>query len=51
MTGSTMSDGTPVVADGRPDVGNRQTADRVLACMADTGAHLRPSQGGSVAGR
>lgn len=39
MTGSTMSDGTPVFADGRVYVGN-QTADRVLAYDADTGTQL-----------
>lgn len=39
MTGSTMSDGTPAVADGRVYVGN-QTADRVLAYDVATGARL-----------
>lgn len=39
MTGSTMSDGTPVVADGRVYVGN-QTADRMLAYDAGTGKQL-----------
>jgi len=39
MTGATMSDGTPAVADGRVYVGN-ETADRVLAYDADTGALL-----------
>jgi outer membrane protein assembly factor BamB len=39
MTGGTMSDGTPSVADGRVYVGN-QTADRVIAYDADTGAQL-----------
>jgi outer membrane protein assembly factor BamB len=39
MTGSTMSDGTPAVADGRVYVGN-QTADRVIAYDAATGARL-----------
>lgn len=39
MTGSTMSDGTPVVADGRVYVGN-QTADRMLAYDASTGRQL-----------
>lgn len=37
MTGATMSDGTPAVADGRVYVGN-QTASRVLAYDAETGA-------------
>jgi len=37
MTGSTMSDGTPAVADGKVFVGN-QTADRVIAYDAATGA-------------
>jgi outer membrane protein assembly factor BamB len=37
MTGSTMSDGTPTVADGRVYVGN-QTASRVIAYDAATGA-------------
>lgn len=39
MSGSTMSDGTPVVADGRVYVGN-QTADRMLAYDAGTGQRL-----------
>ena len=39
MTGSTMSDGTPAVADGRVFVGN-ETADRVIAYDAATGAQL-----------
>ena len=39
MSGSTMSDGTPVVADGRVYVGN-QTADRMLAYDTGTGARL-----------
>jgi outer membrane protein assembly factor BamB len=39
MTGATMSDGTPAVADGRVYVGN-ETADRVIAYDADTGAQL-----------
>ena len=37
MTGATMSDGTPAVADGRVYVGN-ETADRVIAYDAVTGA-------------
>ena len=39
MSGNTMSDGTPAVADGRVYVGN-QTADRVLAYDLKTGAKL-----------
>jgi outer membrane protein assembly factor BamB len=39
MTGATMSDGAPAVADGRVYVGN-QTADRVIAYDAGTGAQL-----------
>jgi outer membrane protein assembly factor BamB len=39
MTGATMSDGTPSVADGRVYVGN-ETADRVLAYDAATGQQL-----------
>ncbi|AOT02554.1 outer membrane protein assembly factor BamB family protein [Arthrobacter sp. U41] len=39
MSGSTMSDGTPAVADGRVYVGS-QTADRVLAYDLKTGARL-----------
>ena len=39
MTGATMGDGTPAVADGRVYVGN-QTADRVIAYDAATGAQL-----------
>ena len=39
MTGATMSDGTPAVADGRVYVGN-ETADRVIAYDAATGAQL-----------
>ncbi len=39
MTGATMSDGTPAVADGRVYVGN-ETADRVIAYDAATGARL-----------
>lgn len=39
MTGSTMSDGTPVVADGRVYVGN-ETADRMLAYDVGTGERL-----------
>ncbi|MDQ3677479.1 MAG: PQQ-binding-like beta-propeller repeat protein [Actinomycetota bacterium] len=39
MTGSTMSDGTPAVADGRVYVGN-QTADRVIAYDAGDGRRL-----------
>lgn len=39
MTGSTMSDGTPVVAGGRVYVGN-QTADRMLAYDVSTGEQL-----------
>jgi outer membrane protein assembly factor BamB len=39
MTGSTMSDGTPSVADGKVFVGN-QTADRVIAYDVATGARL-----------
>ncbi|WP_161958409.1 PQQ-binding-like beta-propeller repeat protein [Ornithinimicrobium cavernae] len=39
MTGATMSDGTPAVADGRVFVGN-QTADRVLAFDLETGTRL-----------
>jgi len=37
MTGSTMSDGTPAIADGKVFVGN-QTADRVIAYDIETGA-------------
>jgi len=37
MTGATMSDGTPAVADGTVFVGN-ETADRVVAYDAATGA-------------
>jgi outer membrane protein assembly factor BamB len=36
MTGGTMSDGTPAVADGKVFVGN-QTADRVIAYDLETG--------------
>lgn len=43
LSGSTMSDGTPVVAGGKVFVGN-QTADRVLAFDAGTGARLWQSQ-------
>lgn len=39
MTGATMSDGTPAVADGKVYVGN-ETADRVIAYDAATGAQL-----------
>ncbi|SDK44562.1 Outer membrane protein assembly factor BamB, contains PQQ-like beta-propeller repeat [Cryobacterium psychrotolerans] len=39
MSGATMSDGTPAVADGRVYVGN-QTADRVIAYDLTTGAKL-----------
>ncbi|MFJ6079407.1 PQQ-binding-like beta-propeller repeat protein [Pseudarthrobacter sp. NPDC092419] len=39
MSGSTMSDGTPAVADGRVYVGN-QTADRVMAYDLATGKAL-----------
>jgi len=39
MAGSTMSDGTPVVADGRVYVGN-QTADQMLAFDVDDGRQL-----------
>lgn len=39
MTGATMGDGTPAVADGRAYVGNK-TADRVIAYDAATGARL-----------
>jgi outer membrane protein assembly factor BamB len=39
MTGGTMSDGTPAVADGKVFVGN-QTADRVIAYDAATGTRL-----------
>lgn len=39
MTGATMSDGTPVFADGRVYVGN-QTRDRILAYEAETGKRL-----------
>jgi outer membrane protein assembly factor BamB len=39
MTGATMSDGTPAVADGIVYVGN-QTADRIVAYDASTGARL-----------
>jgi outer membrane protein assembly factor BamB len=39
MSGATMSDGTPAVADGRVYVGN-ETADRVIAYDAATGARL-----------
>jgi outer membrane protein assembly factor BamB len=39
MSGSTMSDGTPAVADGRVYVGN-ETADRVIAYDAATGVRL-----------
>ena len=39
MTGATMSDGTPAVADGRVYVGN-ETADRVLAYDAATGQQM-----------
>ncbi len=37
MTGATMSDGTPAVANGKVYVGN-ETADRVIAYDAATGA-------------
>ena len=39
MTGATMSDGTPAVADGRVYVGN-ETADRVIAYDLQTGTQL-----------
>jgi outer membrane protein assembly factor BamB len=39
MSGATMSDGTPAVADGRVYVGN-QTADRVIAYDLETGEKL-----------
>jgi outer membrane protein assembly factor BamB len=39
MSGSTMSDGTPAIADGRVYVGN-ETADRVIAYDAETGRQL-----------
>ncbi len=39
MSGSTMSDGTPAVADGRVYVGN-QTADQVIAYDLATGRRL-----------
>jgi outer membrane protein assembly factor BamB len=39
MTGATMSDGTPAVADGKVFVGN-QTADRVIAYDLETGDRL-----------
>ena len=39
MSGSTMSDGTPAVADGRVYVGN-QTADQVIAYDLETGRRL-----------
>jgi outer membrane protein assembly factor BamB len=39
MTGATMSDGTPAVADGRVYVGN-ETADRVVTYDENTGQRL-----------
>ncbi|MCI2420255.1 PQQ-binding-like beta-propeller repeat protein [Saccharopolyspora sp. K220] len=39
MTGATMSDGTPAVADGKVYVGN-ETADRIVAYDANTGSQL-----------
>ena len=50
MTGATMSDGTPAVADGRVYVGN-ETADRVIAYDAATGQQLWVAAPASAAGR